>query len=154
MKYIVILLLSMALFVTDVMAFYDKPYIEYDNDGITQINCVRCNVVVMERTLVPRQKDGVGEVYVYIFRRLSHIEEISLVLSDGSYTNLWFCRDCEREYQCTEEELAGMSAQFRLGFELEAKAVKKSDKYVEKVKKRYEKMKIKKKYIHKERGGK
>lgn len=154
MRYIVILLLSMAFFIPNAGAFYDNPYIEYDDDGIKQINCVRCNVMLMERVLVPRQKDGVGEVYVYIFKRLSHAEQISLTLSDGSYTDLWFCRDCKREYQCTEEELAGMTAQFRQGFELEARAVKKSDDYVDHVNNRYGEITVKKRYVRKERGTK
>ena len=145
MRYIVIMLIL--LITSPVMAFYDRPYIEYDDDGITQINCIRCNIPVLERILLPREKQ-------YVYRRLSHLEVIAFDLNNGSYTEFYFCRDCKREYQRTEEELAGMTAQFKLGFELEAKAAKKSDKHIKKVKKRYEKMKVEKGHIHKGRKNK
>ena len=133
MRYITIILLIILLFVPSAFALYDQPYIEYDKDGITQINCIRCNT-----TLKTRNRFTSG------FQIVSHIERIPFDLSDGTYTNLYFCRDCKREYQCTEEELAGMSAQFKLGLELEARAARKPKKHIDKVKKRYKNIKVKK----------
>ena len=126
-------------------AFYDQPYIEYDKRGITQVNCIRCNDAIKVRVL--NEETG-----GYSFKTLNVIEVIPFELSNGSYTNLFFCTDCKKEYQETEEELEGMSTQFKSGFELEARAAKKSEKHIKKMKKRYKNIKVKK--GHQKGGGK
>lgn len=131
----IIITIILLLLTTPVFALYDQPYIEHDNQGISQINCIRCNDPLKTR---------IETNHGYRFKKVSHISQIKFYLTDGSFTNLYMCKDCKREYQPTEKELKGLSKQFRKGFILEAEAAKESKEIIKSIENRYKNISIKK----------
>lgn len=113
-------------FCVNAEAFYDKPYLEYDEYGLKQVNCMRCNVPVKTRTIrLVRHKEGEEPVYVEAIRAQSNLVRIPVELNNGSWTNLLMCLDCKKNYAFWEEK-EGMARQLKAGWVDEAIGLKRS----------------------------
>ena len=110
---------------------YNKDYLEYDEFGLKQVNCMRCNIPVKVRKAV----DG-----ILAMSTMSHFAPVPFTLSDGSYTNILMCEDCRKKYD--ETEIKEMEKQFHKGYELEAIGEKRSKKEVDFIKGKMKKLKF------------
>ena len=84
---------------------YDKDYLEYDDIGLSAVNCMRCNQAVKRRAVVTVEAKD-----VLVIKTLSHFKPTPYHLSDGSYTNILLCKDCHNTMEDdSQEELDGMT---------------------------------------------
>ncbi len=121
---------------------YDKDYLEYDEFGLKQVGCMRCNSPIKVR----RYKDvtdhtGKSLTVAYI-KELVEFTPVALMLSNGSSTRILLCADCAKNKENTEEEQEGMTKQFRRGHELEAVYLKKNEAEMEYIIDMYSKLKV------------
>jgi hypothetical protein len=146
-----IALLIILSFSMNAWALYDNNYLVYDEYGLKQVNCMRCNVVVKERVLrLSRVKDD-EPIYIESVKSLSNFTAVPVELDNGSWTNILMCKDCKKEYQLTDEEKVGMANQLKGGWVEEARGLRRSQKEIKAIAKRVKKTKVVKKHRFKKR---
>ena len=121
---------------------YGKDYIEYDGYGLKEVRCMRCDSPVKKRGIVEHILPDGGKVNVYAVKTMSNFSPVPFTLSDGSFTNILMCRDCNKKYTDNGEERKGMEKQVRRGLELEAIGKGRSREEIGAIRKRAEKIKI------------
>src|SRR3990167_9318840 len=98
---------------------FEHDFAEYDEFGLVRIRCMSCATPIAERSYVEvRSKlDSAKMVNVLAMKRLSNWRDVSVDLSDGSYTNIKMCKECEH----TDIAKAGkkIMAQIRRGWDKE-----------------------------------
>ncbi|MEE8208245.1 MAG: hypothetical protein V3T88_04725 [Nitrosomonadaceae bacterium] len=142
MKIIGIILIIILAFCVKAEAIYDQDYLVYDEYGLKQVNCMRCNTPIKERTIrLSRVSEG-RNIYIESVRSLSNFAAVPVVLSDGSWTNILMDRDCAKAYRLTEEEKEGMAEQLKNGWIGEARGLKRSQEEIDGIKDRVKKTKV------------
>ena len=82
------------------MGYYDQDYAVFDEFGLLKLLCMRCGTVIAERrsAIVKSMIDANKEIMAAVGPiKNSSFREVSVKLSDGSYTNLKMCKACENE---------------------------------------------------------
>ncbi len=124
---------------------YDKDYLEYDEYGLKEVRCMRCGVPIKKREIFAKTVNYRGTIQtigVYAIKSLSNYTPIPYTLSDGSYTNILMDKDCAEKHVNSTEEMVGMESQFKKGHELEAIGTGRSQKEINDIKNRMEKIKV------------
>jgi hypothetical protein len=120
---------------------YTEDYMVYDEIGIVSVNCMRCNVPIRVRRFKNMEIEGEAVKVAYI-KTLPEFTPVPFTLSNGSNTNILLCLDCSKNMN-TEDELEGMTRQFRHGHQLEAKYAKRSEKDTKAIEKFNNKLSVK-----------
>lgn len=121
---------------------YDKDHLIYDDYGLKQVNCVRCNNPVKMRNIKLHEFPDGRTIHIYAIKTLSNFVPLPYELSNGTYTHITMDKDCARDHVDTAEERKGMEKQFRKGFELEAKGFKKQQNEIDDIINRYSEIKV------------
>ncbi len=121
---------------------YDKDYLEYDEYGLKEVRCMRCNIPIKKRDTIPHKLPSGEIIGVLAIKTLSHFVPVPYELSDGSFANILMCKDCAKEHVGTDIERIGMQEQFRSGFALEAAGKKRSKEEIDHIKEKYKNMKV------------
>ena len=121
---------------------YDKDYLEYDEYGLKEVRCMRCNTPVKRRYIDPVTMPDGRTIGVYKIKTLSNFVPAPFTLSDGSYTNILLDKDCAKKIDNSPEEVEGMGKQFRKGFELEAAGARRSKDEIKDIKERFKKIEV------------
>jgi len=119
---------------------YDKDYIEYDEYGLKSVNCMRCNTPIRVRRFKGDEIEGERVKVAYI-KTLPDFTPVPFMLSDGSYTNILLCADCAKNMKA-EEEVEGMTRQFKNGHILDAKHAKRGQMEMRNIVDMYNKLSI------------
>lgn len=119
-------------------ADYDKDYLEYDEYGLKEVRCMKCDVPIKKRGIRQHTlKDG-RTINVYYVKTLSNFTPVPYELSNGSFTHILMCKDCARTHVDIPEERLGMASQLRKGWVLEARGARRSQKEINAIEKRME----------------
>lgn len=89
---------------------FDHDYAEFDEFGPVKIVCMSCGTSIAVRSYVdvPSRLDARKTIPVATLQRLSNLREVSVNLSDGTYTNLKFCKGCfENDFDDYKEKIMG-----------------------------------------------
>jgi hypothetical protein len=129
---------------------YDKDYLEYDEYGLKEVRCMRCNKPIKQRDVIERKLPD-GRIYhVYAMKTLSNFRAVPYSLSNGTFTNILLDVDCAKVHVPSDAERAGMISQFKKGHEIEAIAAKRSQGEINATKNRYKNLTVTKKQKFKE----
>lgn len=112
---------------------YDKDYVKYDNLGLKEVTCMKCNTIIARRTYI--EIDSKTEINkkekVLTLKKLSNWKQVKVKLSDGSFAEPMFCLDCSKQgIDCEKTTI-----QIKKGWEIEMKALNRNKKDIEKFKK-------------------
>jgi hypothetical protein len=97
------------------MKKFKDDYAAFDEDGMMELRCMNCGVVVGQRDEIQSKRDP--SKMVLVFRRRSNFRQpVKLLLSDGSYIQPILCADAECENamaSLTDDERTDMEKQFK-----------------------------------------
>lgn len=133
-------------------AEYDKDYLEYDEYGLVEVRCMKCNIPIKKRDVVRHTLRDGRTVNVYAIKTLSNFVAVPYELNNGSFTNILMDKGCARKHTDVLAERQGMADQLRKGWVLEAKGTKRSQKEIKDLEKRIEEIEVSGKYRFSRRG--
>ncbi len=148
---IAVMLFIVLVFNIEAKAEYDKDYLEYDEYGLKEVRCMKCDEPIKKRTIKLHKLEDGRAINVYTVKTLSSFSPIPYELSDGSFTNILMCKDCARDHVDTLEERQGMAKQLKSGWILEAEGTNRSQKEIDAIEKRTKWLTVTKR--HKFKGG-
>lgn len=131
MRIIVMLFVVLALNASFVTAEYDKDYLEYDDFGLVEVRCMKCNVPIKKRVIRLHTLEDGRTINVYAVKTLGNFNPVPYELNDGSFTHILMDKDCARKHVDTLAERQGMASQLRKGWVLEAEGAKRSRKEID-----------------------
>ncbi len=70
-----------------------KPYIQYiswDDKTISEVRCMKCNKVIATKKIYVSAD---GDTLLKLVHQ-THYRTMSVILEDGSYSNMLICREC------------------------------------------------------------
>lgn len=112
-------------------ADYDKDYLEYDDFGLVEVRCMKCNVPIKKRVIRLHTLEDGRTINVYAVKTLGNFSPVPYELNDGSFTHILMDKDCARKHVDTLAERQGMASQLRKGWVLEAEGAKRSRKEID-----------------------